>query len=89
MNINKNLEVIIKERILYKNFKENYEKLINHLKIIINYSKYDIYYKNSCKNGLNYFNNFRTYYFNYRIKYRRKIERKFIEYCKHSNIIKL
>ena len=37
MNINKNLEVIIKERILYKNFKENYEKLINHLKIIINY----------------------------------------------------
>ena len=42
LNLNHNLtDIIIKK--IFNNVKDNQSKLINHLKILIQYSKYDIY----------------------------------------------
>ena len=46
LNLNHNLtDIVIKK--IFNNVADNQSKLINHLKIIIQYSKYDICYKNS------------------------------------------
>ena len=90
MNLNQNLTKIILEKKLLKNTYENYKKLINHLKIIVDYSKYDICCKYSKKlNTLNYHNNFYEYYFKYRVRYKKKIDKKFVDYYIKTNNINI
>ena len=89
--MNNNLKNIINEKILQQDFKKKYSSLLNHLKIVIDYSKYDICCKYSLKkpNTLNYNNNFYEYYFKYRIRYKKKVDKKFVDYYIKTNNIKL
>lgn len=89
--MNYNLSLIIYNKILKKQSEKNHLSLINHLKIIIDYSKYDICYKYPSKklNTYNYHNNFYEYYFKYRIRYKKKVDKKFVDYYIKSNNIKL
>ena len=87
MNLNQNLTKIILEKILLKNTQVNHTNLINHLKIIIDYSKYDICYKKTPGkyNSFNYHTDFYTYYFKYRVRYKKKIDKKFVDYYIKTN----
>ena len=88
--MNKNITNLINKKLLQKEFKKNYLSLINHLKIVIDYSKYDICCKYAKKtNTLNYNNNFYEYYFKYRIKYKKKVDKKFVDYYIKNNNIRL
>lgn len=88
--MNNNLKNIINEKILQQDFKKNYSSLLNHLKIVIDYSKYDICYKYPKKhNTLNYHNNFYEYYFKYRIRYKKKVDKKFVDYYIKTNNINI
>ena len=73
MNLN------LKNRIIEKIVNKNYHDVLNHLKNLIEYSKYDIYIKKN-NNVYPSFNNdldFYRYYFDHR----RKVNIKFIKYC--------
>ena len=89
--MNNNLKNIINEKILQQDFKKKYSSLLNHLKIVIDYSKYDICCKYPSKkpNTLNYHNNFYEYYFKCRIRFKKKVDKKFIDYYIKTNNIKL
>ena len=83
LNLNHNLtDIVIKK--IFNNVADNQSKLIYHLKIIIQYSKYDICYKNSKKFKMGY-PDFYTYFFKYRIRYKRKVSNRFIDLCIKKN----
>ena len=84
MNVYTQLTYNLQDKILSKLFKpDNYKNLINHFKVIREYSKYEFGYKR------NNYNNFYMYYFEYRLRFKRKVPIKFVDYCKTNNIIKL
>ena len=83
LNLNNNLSDIVIKKIFNTVF-DNQLKLINHLKIIIQYSKYDVCYKESKKFEISYPDLY-TYYFKYRIKYKSKVQNKFIRLCLESD----
>ena len=74
----------IKNRIMDKIVKKNYHEVLNHLKILIEYSKYDIYIKknNNVYSSINNDLDFYRYYFDYK----RKVSSKFLKYCFESRL---
>ncbi len=73
LNLNDNLSDIVIKKVV----RNNQSDMINHLKIIMEYSKYDICSKSSRNTMCN--RDFYTYYFKYRIRYKRKVQYKFIK----------
>jgi len=79
LNLNDNLTDIVIKKIV----RNNQSDMINHLKIIIEYSKYDICSKSSRNTMCNF--DFYTYYFKYRIRYKRKVQYNFIKLMMINN----
>lgn len=67
----------LKNRIIDKIVKKNYRDVLNHLKILMEYTKYDIYIK---KNNNVYPNNYMDFY-RYYFDHKRKVSGKFLKYC--------